>query len=105
MTVDSNLEALTGLFIALSGQVFDNQKYILAMPTRSDIDNLSRIDSAKFNSIKTDVSSIQSQLTNVITYIQNLKGVHQSLYESFINHTGEYVYALSGDATSGAHSV
>ena len=103
MTTQSALETLTGLWVALSGDVADNSKIILGMPTKSDIANLTTIHSSRFNSLESDVTTIQNTLNDIVGFMQNLKSSHVSLEESFTGHTGNYVYDLAGAGTTGAH--
>jgi hypothetical protein len=90
-------------FSGLSGQVFDNAKLILGLPSKTDFDNLSATYSARFNSIESNIVTVQSVLDDIVSYMQNLKSSHVSLLSNFTGHTGDSVYGLSGSATSGAH--
>lgn len=103
MTTQQSLEQLTGLWQALSGDVADNSKVILGMPSKADIANLTVIHSSRFNSLETNVTTIQNTLNDIVGFMQNLKSAHVSLEESFIGHTGKYVYDLAGAGTTGAH--
>jgi hypothetical protein len=93
-----------GQFSTLSGQVFDNAKLINGLPSKSDFKQLSQTHSSRFNSIESDIATIQSSLDGIIGYMQNLKLAHSSLYSDFTGHTGLYVYDFSGSGTSGAHN-
>lgn len=86
---------LSGLYSGLSGQVDDIdarllnvEQQILSYPTSSDFDTLSTLSSSRFNTLNSSLSSIQTKLATLETYIVNLKLSHTSLTRSFTGHTG-----------------
>ena len=88
MTDQAALSDLTGLWQALSGQVFDNQKLILGMPSKHDFDNLQQIHASRFNSLETSLTTLQDNVNDLIGFVQNLKLTYSDLNTAFTGHTG-----------------
>jgi len=88
MTIEASLNDLSGLWQALSGQVFDNEKLILGLPSKSDFNSLSSTHSSRFNTLEANVSTLQDQITELIGFIQNLALEHSQLESNFDIYTG-----------------
>jgi hypothetical protein len=98
MTVtDAQFSGLSGEVAALDDRVFDNEKLILGLPDKSDYDAQQTYTSQQFNTINTALDAVIETQNTLVQYVANLK-------QTITDHVNEEVYALSGLATSGAHS-
>ena len=96
-------EYLTGVVADLSGRVLDIEKTLVGLPSKKDFTALSQSNSSQFNTISTDLTSLTEKLNDMLEYVVNLKLNHNSLEASFTGHTGAFVFATGGQATTGAH--
>jgi len=88
MTTEAALQDLTGLFQALSGIVYDNQKNIFAFPTKADFSSLSSTHSSRFNTIESSITEIQDSVNDLIGFVQNLKLQQSQTATDFADYTG-----------------
>ena len=86
-----NIDAMSGLF---ESRILDNEKTLLSLPNRSDYDSLSQLHSSRFNTLDTDLTTLQNQIRDFSSYLVNLKLTLNSHIGNFTGHTG--VAASSG---------
>ena len=98
MTVtDTQFSGLSGDVAALDDRVLDNEKYILGLPDKSDYDEQQTYFAQQFNTINTTLDVVIETQNTLVQAFANLK-------QLTTDHMAEEVYALSGLATSGAHT-
>jgi hypothetical protein len=98
MTVtDAQFSGLSGDVAALDERVFDNERLILGLPDKADYDAQQTYFAQQFNTINTALDAVIDTQNTLVQYVANLK-------QTITDHVNDEVFALSGLATSGAHS-
>lgn len=98
MTVtDAQFSGLSGDVSTLQTDVTNNSRTLLGMPSKADYNNQQTYISQQFNNINTSLEAVIETQNTLVQYLANLK-------QTITDHIDEDVFALSGLATSGAHS-
>jgi hypothetical protein len=80
----------------LSGRVLALEAVVLDFPSSEDWNTLNNLNSTRYNNIDTALTALRSKVTDLETYIVNLKLSHTDLQRQFTGHSGLHL-------TGGAH--
>ena len=87
----------SGISGAFGPRITDNEKLLIGLPSRADYETLAQLHSSRFNTLDSNMSAMQDQLTDLVGYIVNIKLNLTSHLDSFTGHTG--VPAITGHGT------
>lgn len=80
----------------LSGRVLALEAIVLNFPSSSDWDSLNTMNATRYNSLDSALTSIRNRLSDLETYVVNLKLSYTDLQRQYTGHTGLHL-------TGGAH--
>ena len=85
MTDEPLASGISGLF---GPRITNNEKLLIGLPSSSDYNSLSQLNSSRFNTLNSSVTTMQGQLNDLAAYIVNLKLSLTSHVADFTGHTG-----------------
>lgn len=84
----TDFDDLSGVVDQTNARVLNLEQQMMAFPTDVDWATLATLNSSRFNSLDSSLSSIITKLNKLEQYAVGLKLVYNSLNAQFTGHTG-----------------